>query len=190
MLRAHLDAEEWGAAAQLARAHGLDPDEVHKARWLASPPGKEALNDALAKVVDRAWAAAQCAASVASTYEQQRFVLVYGLKESERRCGRNGGDDTGNFAWNWWTRLRLTLLAQLDRLDTLHAVHLGNTTRRGPGRRFAPSPSVTRRLGSRRRVTRGRRRPFCDVIPAPGLHPCWTLWRRFRRPCHRRSTRV
>ena len=126
MLRAHLDAEEWGAAAQLARAHGLDPDEVHKARWLASPPGKEALNDALAKVTDRAWAAAQCAASVASTYEQQRFVLVYGLKESERRCGRNGADDTGNFAWNWWTRLRLTLLAQLDRLDTLHAVHLGN----------------------------------------------------------------
>ena len=125
MLRAHLDAEEWGVATQLARLHGLDPDEVHKARWLASPPGKEALNDALAKVTDRAWAAAQCAAAVASTYEQQRFVLVYGLKETERRCGRNAEDET-DIKWNWWTRLRLTLLAQLDRLDTLNAVHLGN----------------------------------------------------------------
>ena len=125
MLRAHLDAEEWGVATQLARLHGLDPDEVHKARWLASPPGKEALNDALAKVTDRAWAAAQCAAALASTYEQQRFVLVYGLKETERRCGRNAEDET-DVKWNWWTRLRLTLLAQLDRLDTLNAVHLGN----------------------------------------------------------------
>ena len=111
-------------ATQLARLHGL-ADEVHKARWLASPPGKEALNDALAKVTDRAWAAAQCAAAVASTYEQQRFVLVYGLKETERRCGRNAEDET-DVKWNWWTRLRLTLLAQLDRLDTLNAVHLGN----------------------------------------------------------------
>ena len=125
MLRAHLDAEEWGVATQLARLHGLDPDEVHKARWLASPPGKEALNDALSKVTDRAWAAAQCAAAVASTYEQQRFVLVYGLKETERRCERNAEDET-DVKWNWWTRLRLTLLAQLDRLDTLNAVHLGN----------------------------------------------------------------
>jgi hypothetical protein len=29
-------------------------------------------------------------------------------------------------SWTWWVRLRLTLLAQLDRLDTLYAVHLGN----------------------------------------------------------------
>ena len=76
-------------------------------------------------MTDRAWAAAQCAAAVASTYEQQRFVLVYGLKETERRCGRNAEDET-DVKWNWWTRLRLTLLAQLDRLDTLNAVHLGN----------------------------------------------------------------
>jgi hypothetical protein len=31
-------------------------------------------------VSDRAWAAAQCAAAVARTYENQRVVIVHGLK--------------------------------------------------------------------------------------------------------------
>jgi hypothetical protein len=69
MLRAHVDAEEWGVALQLAKRHGLDPDQVHKARWLAAPPSREALSDSLAKVSDRAWAAAQCAAAVVGLYK-------------------------------------------------------------------------------------------------------------------------
>ena len=49
----------------------------------------------------------------------------HGLKERRDGVGRNAEDET-DIKWNWWTRLRLTLLAQLDRLDTLNAVHLGN----------------------------------------------------------------
>ena len=160
MLQAHIDAEEWGVALQLARRHALDPDEVHKARWLASPPSKEAIADSLSKVSDRAWVAAQCAAAVACTYEHQRVVLMHGLKVTEHHIprpsrpsppvetndasgldgwdgssssdetehGQQGGQEPGTREepWTWWVRLRLTLLAHLDRLDTLHAVHLGN----------------------------------------------------------------
>jgi len=76
---------------------------VHKARWLGTPPSRESLNDALAKVSDRAWAAAQCASVVARTYELQRVIIVHGLRETERHIPRvkvaaaaaaaGGGDD-------------------------------------------------------------------------------------------------
>ena len=144
MLRAHVDAEEWGVALRLARARGLDPDDVHKARWEASTPSREALTDSWAKISDRAWAAAKCAVAVAPTYEAQRVVLAHGLRETEKQIREDDVDETDvddesnrgdlrggspsrpSRKWCWWTRLRLTLLAQLDRLDTLHAAHLGN----------------------------------------------------------------
>ena len=137
-----MDAEEWGAALRLARARGVDPDDVHKARWEASTPSREALTDSWAKISDRAWAAAKCAVAVAPTYEAQRVVLARGLRETEKHIRDDDADETDvddesnrgdlrgtsppSREWCWWTRLRLTLLAQLDRLDTLHAAHLGN----------------------------------------------------------------
>ena len=97
MLQAHLDAEEWGVAASLAAARGLDADDVHKARWLASTPGRESIHDALSKVSDKAWATAQCVVAVAESYEQQRVVIVHGLRETEKHAaGKRRSGETAS----------------------------------------------------------------------------------------------
>jgi hypothetical protein len=44
MLAAHVDAEEWGVALALARRHGLDPDEVHKAGGFLRTSTRRTLN--------------------------------------------------------------------------------------------------------------------------------------------------
>jgi hypothetical protein len=46
--------------------------------------------------------------------------------------GSSGFVLNGPAARSWWVRLRLTLLAQLDRLDTLYAVHLVRPGRNRP----------------------------------------------------------
>ena len=122
MLHSHMDVEEWGVALTLARQHGLDTDEIYKTRWKRSRITIEGLTDWLSRVSDRAWVGVHCLIACADSYEIQRHVLVYGLKESDaqaRRTSKNGGLDP---EWNWWIKLRLALLGALDRADTVHEI--------------------------------------------------------------------
>ncbi len=57
--RAHLSVQvyvrerSWGAALELCAAHGLDADEVHKARWASRPVDAANIQDSLARMADR-----------------------------------------------------------------------------------------------------------------------------------------
>ena len=195
-----------GCGASVGARARVDPDDVHKARWEASTPSREALTDSWAKISDRAWAAAKCAVAVAPTYEAQRVVLARGLRETEKHIRDDDADETDvddesnrgdlrgtsppSREWCWWTRLRLTLLAQLDRLDTLHAAHLGNYSPRAyasfrsadlgdAARSRSPPPEIT----SRRNASRG-------ATLAPSRRVFWTCSRRSRRRRRPRTTPV
>lgn len=127
MLHSRMDAEEWGVALTLARQHGLDTDEIYKTRWVRSRVTTEGLTDWLARIGDRAWVAVHCLTAYAETYEIQRHVLVYGLKESDAQAkkfkrGSAYEQDEGGPRWSWWIRVRIALLAALDRADTVHEI--------------------------------------------------------------------
>jgi len=126
MLQSHMDLEEWGVALTLARQHGLNTDEVYKARWERSIASKEGLTDWLSRISDRAWVGVQCLVARADSYETQRHILVYGLKESDAQAKRSqNGDSSTDGAlvpWNWWVKLRLALLGAIDRADAVHEV--------------------------------------------------------------------
>lgn len=126
MLQSHMEMEEWGVALTLARQHGLDTDEVYKARWERSIPSKEGLTDWLSRISDRAWVGVQCLVARTDSYETQRHILVYGLKESDAQAKRSEHGDSSTGAalvtWNWWVKLRLALLGAIDRADAVHEV--------------------------------------------------------------------
>lgn len=45
--------QSWGDAFEVARAHGLDPDVVYRARWASRPVDTANVQDNLAKMADR-----------------------------------------------------------------------------------------------------------------------------------------
>lgn len=125
MLNSRMDSEEWGVALTLARQHGLNTDIVYKTRWVRSRVTTEGITDWLSRISDRAWVAVQCLTACAETYEIQRHVLVYGLKESDAQAkkARQQKSDTGDEPeWSWWVKVRIALLAALDRADTVREI--------------------------------------------------------------------
>ena len=78
------------------------------------------------RISDRAWVGVQCLAAATDSYETQRHILVYGLKESDAQAKRSehGDPSTGDalVTWNWWVKLRLALLGAIDRADAVHEV--------------------------------------------------------------------
>ena len=121
MVDLHMDSQEWGLALALARQHGLETDRIHQTRWLSGPVTIEGIADSLSKISDRGWVAVQCFASVATSYEVQRHVLVYGLKETDSNARKAAGPENNEFSrrWTWWSKMRLSLLGALDRADAL-----------------------------------------------------------------------
>lgn len=53
MMQVYVRDQAWDAAAELARAHGLDPDAVHRARWSSRPVDAANIHDTLAQMNDR-----------------------------------------------------------------------------------------------------------------------------------------
>jgi len=122
MLQSHMDLEEWGSALILARQHGLDTDQVYKSRWLRSPiPTIEGLTDWLSRISDRPWVVVQCLTACATTYEIQRHILVYGLKETDSQARKVHNSTVTEPDWSWWVKVRIALLGALDRADTVYA---------------------------------------------------------------------
>ena len=49
------------------------------------------------QVSDKAWATAQCVVAVAESYEQQRVVIVHGLRETEKHAaGKRRSGETAS----------------------------------------------------------------------------------------------
>lgn len=121
MVDLHMESQEWGLALALARQHGLETDRIYRTRWLSGPVTIEGIADSLSKINDRGWVAVQCFASVATSYEVQRHVLVYGLKETDSNARKAVGPENDDFSrrWTWWSKMRLALLGALDRADAL-----------------------------------------------------------------------
>ena len=121
MVDLHMESQEWGLALALARQHGLETDRIYQTRWLSGPVTIEGIADSLSKINDRGWVAVQCFASVATSYEVQRHVLVYGLKETDSNARKAVGPENDEFSrrWTWWSKMRLALLGALDRADAL-----------------------------------------------------------------------
>lgn len=121
MVDLHMESQEWGLALALARQHGLETDRIYQTRWLSGPVTIEGITDSLSKINDRGWVAVQCFASVATSYEVQRHVLVYGLKETDSNARKAAGPENDEFSrrWTWWSKMRLALLGALDRADAL-----------------------------------------------------------------------
>ena len=71
---------------------------------------KEGLTDWLSRISDRAWVGVQCLVARTDSYETQRHILVYGLKESDAQAKRSEHGDSSTGAalvtWNWWVKLR------------------------------------------------------------------------------------
>lgn len=121
MVDLHMESHEWGLALALARQHGLETDRIYQTRWLSGLVTIEGIADSLSKINDRGWVAVQCFASVATSYEVQRHVLVYGLKETDSNARKAVGPENDEFSrrWTWWSKMRLALLGALDRADAL-----------------------------------------------------------------------
>lgn len=121
MVDLHMESQEWGLALALARQHGLETDRIYQTRWLSGPVTIEGIADSLSKINDRGWVAVQCFASVATSYEVQRHVVVYGLKETDSNARKAVGPQNDEFSrrWTWWSKMRLALLGALDRADAL-----------------------------------------------------------------------
>jgi hypothetical protein len=121
MVDLHMESQEWGLALALARQHRLETDRIYQTRWLSGPVTIEGIADSLSKINDRGWVAVQCFASVATSYEVQRHVLVYGLKETDSNARKAVRPENDEFSrrWTWWSKMRLALLGALDRADAL-----------------------------------------------------------------------
>ena len=149
-----LESQEWNAALDLCAKHSnvLKPDDVHKRRWRTTQPSeiRKALDTSWGEISDRAYAVVAATVAMSDSYETQRVVLEHALRETEQFLSSvsddNGGikspgssvdstpttspniTPTSSFSktkWSWWHRLRLVILAKLDRLDVSHALRLG-----------------------------------------------------------------
>ena len=125
LVHAHMDLEEWGSALMLARQHGLDTDQIYKARWTSLPASIEGMSDWLSRISDRPWVVVQCLIACATSYETQRHILVYGLKETDTQAKKIQYSISNKPEWSWWVKLRLALLGALDRADTVHEICSG-----------------------------------------------------------------
>ncbi|EIE26521.1 hypothetical protein COCSUDRAFT_64531 [Coccomyxa subellipsoidea C-169] len=128
-----VSAQDWPAAFDLTRQHGLSADPVHKARFLSRDLNRESILENLDPLLDRSWAAEQGTSRLAVASAAQAEALEYSLAETDR-WGRlpeqrdSGGEPSTSYADSsgppypqghpWWRRQRLLVLQHIERLST------------------------------------------------------------------------
>ncbi|KAM7274316.1 hypothetical protein ACFE04_028980 [Oxalis oulophora] len=113
---------KYQAALDFADCHGLDKDEVFKAKWLQS--GQDITDIGfLSNIKDQVFVLSECVDKVGPTEEATKALITYGLHITNRYGFLESKDDCSQ-VWNF--RLaRLQLLQFRDRLETYLGINMG-----------------------------------------------------------------
>ncbi|XXG59701.1 hypothetical protein AAC387_Pa04g1737 [Persea americana] len=116
--------QEYQAAMEFARHHGLDRDEVFKSQWLHSIQGTDEINMLLSNIEDKKFVLSECVHKIGPTEDAMRALLSFGLRITDQYRFSESDDDGCSLIWHF-RMVRLQLLQCRDKLETFVGINMG-----------------------------------------------------------------
>ena len=116
--------QEYQAALEFARHHGLDRDEVFKSQWLHSIQGTDEINMLLSNIEDKKFVLSECVHKIGPTEDAMRALLSFGLRITDQYRFSESDDDGCSLIWHF-RMVWLQLLQCRDKLETFVGINMG-----------------------------------------------------------------